>query len=423
MQTEKLQQMQYWAQCSIKILQEYAPYLNIDDQQYITYPNHFHIRNNSKGYYLYTVLEEIAMVGSSMFRWIDFLSGDDPVDLETFPTRVIIQAVSDEQSMWNRKLLEALVDLILFDKTNDENYFKHYLLMREYNDIQMEINDWKEFYGHPFENHLLQLAETKKTIQLFEPEIDFNKCWYLQEKKSINSPKYPYSPFKSFRQKLKEALIATNAREKLVLGLSYKRYSDTSESIHFIPDKKIDLPSTITIEKTMMKIWLTIVCLIGRVQTILGDCPKGFDDEINTILNLPTNEQELINLLIVDRFQINDIILTSYSDLAVVTDTFTSKYGYKTYKIKFLIKEQSTFIKEEWFPGNYMKKIIGYSEIMTHVLSNPDLAPLFETVSTEEYYKQFVNTFVDTWNLGAKDYFLRNDKDALFKSFMKLDIK
>ncbi|MNB95023.1 hypothetical protein D3C75_421880 [compost metagenome] len=124
-----------------------------------------------------------------------------------------------------------------------------------------------------------------------------------------------------------------------------------------------------------------------------------------------------------DRFQINDIILTSYSDLAVVTDTFTSKYGYKTYKIKFLIKEQSTFIKEEWFPGNYLKKIIGYSEIMTHVLSNPDLVPLFETVSTEEYYKQFVNTFVDTWNLGAKDYFLKNDKDALFKSFMKLDIK
>lgn len=417
---EKLQQMQYWAQCSIKIYQEYAPYLNINDQEYITYSSHQHIQSNPKGYYIIGILDEIAKIGSSMFRWIDFISGDELSDQHTFPTRSIIQAVSDEQQMWKRKLLEANVDLILFNQTNEIEYYRHHLLLKEYNVILSVINDWNEFYGCPFENYLWQRDQVQKEILKCEKKIELKNCWYLYSKESILSHNGRGNIFRSFRQKLKQALTIANAREKLALGLSYKRYSDTSESIHFNPEKRFEFPSTATIENEMMKIWMTVICVVGRIQKIIG-LPEGFNDEFNSMLKLPTNEHVLLSRLVEDRFQINDIILTANSDLAIVIDLKTSNYGYKMYKFRYLIKEPLPGIKEEWLPGNYLKSILRYKDHMKQVTSNPEFTGFLKDVPEQEYYEHFVNIFIKTWNLGAKDYFLKNDPNAIINAFMKLD--
>ncbi|EBK2059951.1 hypothetical protein AAL85_24455, partial [Salmonella enterica subsp. enterica serovar Typhi] len=112
-----LTQWKYWAQCSIKILDEYSPHIKLSNEEYISSSNHALIQSNPKGFFLFGVLDEISKVGTSMFRWIELISGEEEIDPKSYPARSVIQAVFEEQQMWSRKLLEALVDLILFMRT------------------------------------------------------------------------------------------------------------------------------------------------------------------------------------------------------------------------------------------------------------------------------------------------------------------
>ncbi|MCH1638902.1 hypothetical protein MJ257_02175 [Paenibacillus timonensis] len=208
-----LTQWKYWAQCSIKILDEYSPHIKLSNEEYISSSNHALIQSNPKGFFLFGVLDEISKVGTSMFRWIELISGEEEIDPKSYPARSVIQAVFEEQQMWSRKLLEALVDLILFMRTDRELYYKHYLLLKELWGLMDSFKDWSEFFGHPSNNLDFQKRIWTQTISTIESSIDLNKCWYIKQvqRTSISRPNK-----ESFRQKLMKALLDTNTREKLM---------------------------------------------------------------------------------------------------------------------------------------------------------------------------------------------------------------
>lgn len=410
-----LKQWKYWAQCSIKILNEYSPYIGISNEQYISNSNHSLILSNPKGFYLFGILDEISNVGTSMFRWVEFISGEDSIDPTSYPARNIIQAVYDEQQMWGRKLLEALIDLILFARTNKDSYYMHYLLQRELWEVIDSYKDWKEFYGKPSNNLAFQKEIWIQTISGLELSIDLNDCWYLKEKNQRASVSRTNK--ESFRQKLITALTETNSREKLVIGLTYRGYSELSASIHFNSDRSKSFPNVKEIELNMFRLWSTILCIINRLQQLIGVQPKGFNDEINDVLSLPTNEDELISQLTGDFFQHGDIVILNNSELCMIEDISTSKYGYKMYKLNYILREERPKPYDEWLPGTMMYPIYKFSDQKEALNKAPLAKEFLKSISEKDYIAHHAKYFAKKWEQGLKDYHLKGDKSALLRAF------
>ncbi|NOU71309.1 hypothetical protein GC098_07730 [Paenibacillus sp. LMG 31458] len=413
----RLIQWKYWAQCSIKILDEYSPYIKLSNENYISNSNHALILSNPKGFYLFGVLDEISKIGTSMFRWIEFISGEEIIDPKSYPARSVIQAVFDEQQMWGRKLLEAIVDLILFKRTNEESYYKHYLLLKELWDSIDSYKDWKEFFDKSSNKLDFQKKLLVQTISNHESSIELNNCWYLNKRENILRTSDSKSNKKSFRQKLIKALPDTNSREKLIIGLTYKGYSEFSESIHFNPDRNKWFPNKEQIELNMSRIWLTILCIIDRLQKLTGIQPKGFNNEMNELLSHPTNIDELLCQLTGDFFQKSDIVILDNNELCIIEDVSTSKYGYKMYKLAYLQRKERPEFYDEWLPGNMMHLIYKLSDHKKAQDKNPVVNEFLKDISDEDYITHYANYFVRKWEQGMKDYFLKRDKAALIKAF------
>jgi len=61
-------------------------------------------------------------------------------------SRNVLQATIDEQSMRIRKLKEILVETVCFGSSNMDAYYKHYLLVEEYNSCNRRKEDLSSFY-------------------------------------------------------------------------------------------------------------------------------------------------------------------------------------------------------------------------------------------------------------------------------------
>ncbi|BFT72336.1 hypothetical protein [Paenibacillus sp. P36] len=415
--SKSFDQWKYWAQCAISVLDEYSTYFNLSQQQFSSKSNHLLIMSNPKGFFLFGALDEVSKIGTAMFRWIDFVSGEKISDSSSFPTRSIIQAVFEEQQLWGRKLLEALVDLILFGETNNEQYYKHYLLINELKTMMNQNDDWTEFFGKPSNNLEFQKKIWVKSIADCEPFIELSKCWYLKDKKSISKTPKVNKNVETLRQKLIRAMSQTTAREKLIFGLSYRNYTHLSESIHFDTNRDKSFPNENDIIQNMGKIWITILCVINRVQNLIGAIPDGFKDEFNSLLSLPTNEENLILQITGDFYQIKDIVLLDNKELCMIQDVIVSKYGYKLFKVSYLEHTIRPEPYEEWIAGNMMSLILKYSDHKKAQANDPSIYEYLKSVAEEEYLQHYSAFIVRIWNNGMKEYFLTGKEKELLKAF------
>ena len=78
-------------------------------------------QTHAKEYYVATILEEAIKVLTSVIRWEDdFKDGFDKDIENTLVGNLIIQGLYDEINLYHRKLLESLVNLILWIPITDD---------------------------------------------------------------------------------------------------------------------------------------------------------------------------------------------------------------------------------------------------------------------------------------------------------------
>lgn len=82
--------------------------------------------------------------------------------------------------MWQRKLIEALTELILFTETNYQDIYRHYFMIYELQNIFNTINNWYQYYGCEFNNYLFQANELIQDIKQLEGSINTKDIWYQQ---------------------------------------------------------------------------------------------------------------------------------------------------------------------------------------------------------------------------------------------------
>lgn len=313
--------------------------------------------SDSRGYYIYSVLDEIEKAGVALIRYQEFLSegssGQDRV------SRNIITSLMDEQMVWVRKLTEIFVDSILFLDTNTQERFKHYLLVKHLERIRKEIKDLEEFFGCENLNLGKQESDLITAIRRLEVSGFLGGCWYLQKRKRGGGrqlgEKAKLTPFK---ERFDEAVSHATKDQKLTLGLTYDRaFGKPSGDLHYSPSGIDGDFSLQRIDKGIGRIGLLAAHILTLCRQLIGDRRrKGFAAQLARVFRSKGGSNELFEKLANPKIKRGDFVIAA-GDFAEVVSTKRSKFGYRSFKLKYLSTPPIPSITSDEFPAFAVRKL------------------------------------------------------------------
>ena len=322
-----------------------------------------------KDLFLYAVLDEIQKAAISLLKWNEFFSGGNPKEMNEIQSqiyRLTLQSTFEEQSLRNRKLIELIVDILLFLKTNESIYYKDYIYLHQLIEIEFEKSDIKEFYNINNESYCGVIEKFKKEIQKLESNgLELDKRWYLKEKKNITEQKKV--KLSSFKQKYIKLACNNNSDMVAVLGFSYNQVYSDSKYLHYNPHNALS--------KYNENEWIsngnrTAFLIINAIQSL----EKLVNFKVITNLNkeyaeiVKKNNSEIFKETVLKRIEINDYVLAN-NDLGKVIDISTSKYNLKAYKVKMIDGISFDTYIENWFMPQRLQVIGNKNSIIEKIIS------------------------------------------------------
>ena len=261
------------------------------------------------------------------------------------------ESIFDEFEVRYRKLQEYLCYLICFSESNEQKYFRLFLASNALEDIKYINDDIKEFFGNPMEylnfqsNNLLNICKTLVN------DLDRKECWFLNESTKFDQNLKSSQILSSYRKKYIRAIKISTDGEKIALGPTYKLgYGGSSKSAHATVKNN---SRVCTREETKLAVIKThIICLniLLRVSEIGGiGCPPEHKAILDTIKSGEDQETSIFDFT-QGAFDVGDMVITYGSGVAEVLRSQQSSYGYKSYKVHYLINPKVKEITEEWLP-------------------------------------------------------------------------
>jgi len=322
--------------------------------------------NDARAYLLYGVLDEVIKAGTGCIRWNEFLQekpGEEPIKRDQRQHdhigRVVLEAVIDEQNLWTRKLIEALVDLICFSQTNEQTHYRMYLAAKHLDAFLRLQEDFKEFYACESGNVSYSIASFTDDIRR-SWEDSIPNLWFLKvPRHTFFKPNYYPHPahfLQSTWDKFRRAVKISSDDERLILGMSYEHaFGGSSRSIHLNiggPTYNADIERVRT---GIGRVGLLCLHVVNKAHHLSGIKPQGVAEEVAALFSGGSVAPKVMARIQESRFELGDIIIT-YNTLAEVLEERSSKYGYKAYRIRYLSKPPLPETPEEWVPSKYVHR-------------------------------------------------------------------
>jgi len=358
-----------------------------------------------KEYYVATVLDEVIRFCTSLIRWEDdFKDGFDEKIEKTHLGNLIIQALNNEFNMYYRKFIEALINLTLWKQLNDDLYYEYYYLLDEYENLNYKKSDLNEFYGIvPTETENMITDVENKIVQIFS-KIDESKCFFITQnpRNRVNIQGINIIVrSSSMKDRLKKALLNASLLEKLLLGLSYERYSDSSEKIHLISHSSMFdhnlLLNMLDFTFVMMN------SIVSSCANILGLSDIEQISSMDNILSKLSISRGWYTTLFEDIYDIDDYVYNDNGVLGRVIDKTVSPYGYRSYKVLHL-SEKPNAVEEEQYPAHYIKRIQPKEKLLQMVFETlPEFKQEYDNNPDETFLaKSLDKSMIMLWGITLK---------------------
>jgi len=364
-------------------------------------------KKNARNFLLLKLLTEVQKTGFVFSRWIKSLESNGSSEPNSVNDQ-IMETFIDEQSLWQRKLIEGLVILINFSSTNELSYYYHFLLIQEFYRYHKMLQEQKDFFSRGSELTQKNIMVLTKRIQSVEDEIgDLSKCWYLSKAKRHRKREGRYRPVtSSLRQQMKSALSIAAPREKTALAYTYgQSYAETSGNIHFNVTRLdlSDLRSRFSFG--FAQCGQLALRIIQRAHDLTEVEPEG----INKLL-MRQDRNRLSNMAPTSKkLEKGDFVIANGPFLGEVVDIAISKYGYESYLIKYLEETPLEGIDETWFPSFevhlFMKRTKMVRDV-TDVLQKDacEFGVPSPEFSEQEIYKSTRDAVIEMWRVGIRKY-------------------
>ncbi len=370
--------------------------LGIDDLSYNVLVSS---ANDSKKYYLHNVLNELDKSLISLMFACDFLDANNkdssPMEDDKQFKGKIFQSKIDELSLWRRKLVEILIDLIGFRVGNSLEYYRHYNMLHEIYRKQKEFNDKKDFWGCNNKTLEKQIQDLKQSAEQLAGQLDPKKCWYAKKKKSTQNIDSKLNDERScFLVILKQA---KNFQKALLLSFR-NSFGKPSELLH--PKRIVD-EKNMTLEdftQAIRGVGVLALHVISAVKDLLRiHNVKGSLKQIANVVKKDSFPILLLELRTKSKIMVNDFIVTPFGP-AQVKKTSKTKFGYKTFHVKFLIPQTSNIQTEEYI-AEEIQMLAPYNHLKSEVLLILQKANSNIRVGTREINNALKSQVLKFWNL------------------------
>ena len=367
---------------------------------------------DARAYVLYTALDEVVKAAMYLMRLHDFLQGEPVSPRAGAMDRVLISHLVEEQDARLRRLLEVLLVLILFARTNEQNYYRHFLLLEYLEDLLGANDDQYEFYGSRSRNVDASLALQIESIRELEPKLDLANCWYLDKRNPLPALKHlrPGKIFSSVRARIKAALPQMLYREKLLFRFTYGAgYGITSEGVHYSASREDYRLKEGDEGSRISGLQLLTLAILHRVHNLMG---RPSILELTRVFDAldRSDPQRLVHLGTVRDFKVGDFVV-AYGDLGEVIGVQATIYGYRSYHVRYLAERPMPTIESDWFPPIYVQrlytleqakaglvKLVQDGRIPKSVLDGFDSAP------SDDLQSALRASIVNAWKLGLRDW-------------------
>ena len=303
--------------------------------------------------FIYRVLDEVQKAGICIHDWFETLKDDDPkADATDHMTRLVVQWLQDQQNFRARKLAEVLVDLICFSETNEAEYYRDYLRLRDLDATVRSLKDQKDFFGFRRRNTEYGLNWAEKDIVAREGKLDLSKRWYLKNPGRFQQNwKLKGVEFSSFRKRYIHSLRLALPNELAALGKTYVHaYGAMSSEVHFTPQKISSDFDPNTVYLGFDRVGLLCFAILIRCQLLLGVVPEGANAQLRKMHDENTGPAEIVGQLKQEKFEVGDFVWAN-GDICEVIKIERSEIGYVSYLLRYIEKPPIPDIKEDWFAG------------------------------------------------------------------------
>ena len=317
--------------------------------------------SNCRDFVLYNVLSEVQKAGLALFRHATSSTYERIVANKNEPNVVNneIECLTDELSLWQRKLSEGLVLLVNFCSTNDLPHYYYFLLIAAREEFKRKLQDQKCYFDRVNAGDSQALASVESKIvairnQITNPSV---VCWYLDD------PTKTHSRPASFSKQLQTALPECTPEERRALAFTYaKGFGDASGCIHFSNLRPSDEKPQDKLTVVIGFIGLLACDILRRSHLITGMTPSG----INQAVVRAGGKLSTIDP-VSQRGAIGDFVITDGPQVGVIEEIHTSAFGYNSYRVKFLMLRNTarSLVTEDWFTALEILPFMSHQDLKT----------------------------------------------------------
>jgi hypothetical protein len=318
------------------------------------------VNERPKDYFIYRVLDEIQKAALKIAEWKEEILKQESGALH----RIDYETTIDDQQFRARKLVEVLVDAILFSTTNDQAHYGDYLLLHELNECARSQEDRYEFFGfHNFNTGWSADWICKEIATLEAAGLDPKSRWYIRDGPVLNDKwKKKGVPLATFRDRYKKILPIALPSELNTIGKSYIHAYSTSKDVHFTPHDTSWNFDEEQVFHAVDRVGLLILALIIRCQLLIGAVPEGINKKYREMHDMNSMPAKLAQTLKTNPAEPGDIVWV-HGNYAEVIGVSVSKYGYPACHVRYIERAPLPDVPEDWFAGFEVKLVAKKAQI------------------------------------------------------------
>ncbi|HEY4308446.1 MAG TPA: hypothetical protein VGN12_03250 [Pirellulales bacterium] len=305
-------------------------------------PQHVHFdRGNSRNFILLRILVEVQKSAFAMDRWKKIETSTDfdrPLENLNGVDRLVLESFVDEQSLWQRKLSEALVLLINFSLTNESHFFYHFLLLQDLFRQNGKVREQIRFFGQPSKIAKANLDSIIGELDVVENEIGAQSHFWYMERNGLNRRNV------SFSHQLEIALNRATSLERTSLKYTYlKGFGEASGNIHLDFLRPIHGRPYVQFSSGFASCGMLAMCLLDRAHQLSGITPSGMNRYV-------VNRQKSAGSDCTKNVAKNeDFVLVDGPSLGIVEEVRSGPFGYEAYRVRKVEPSPGDELSWDWY--------------------------------------------------------------------------
>jgi hypothetical protein len=358
---------EFYISFAMKCADDLRKTLGHDEKEFIyAFPMSY---SDPKWILIYRALDEAQKGAICIRNWSEALEDEDKPTPENVPpqvSRIVRQWISDEQSFRRRKLVETLVELICFSRSDDAIYYRDFFVLKELDESVRGVNDQKSFFGFRRANTLSYMQLLAGQLKALEAKLDISKRWYLKPPHRFHQRWLKHGvEFSSFRQRFMSTFDIALPHERTALGKSYLHAYGQSVDVHFSAEQTRVGQRSENVALGVDTIGILCLDIVIRCQHLLGVVPDGMNKRLRDMWDSNTFPAELLKELTTQNFTVGDfVVVRGYNDFCEIVDSQTSSFGYVSYLVRYLVRPPMPSNLEDWFAAGEIQLVLTKAKVL-----------------------------------------------------------